>query len=326
MNPLKRVRKACEAVLVRLGLILIPCLPRRAVLGFARALGSAAFLLPLSLKRIGRANLDIAFGDTRSADEKKRILRQSYQTFAQVMLDICWFARNASERIPRHVHFDPELEKRLFQKKAHICVTAHMGNWEFLGHAVSLRGYPLNSVAAPLVNPAVDVLFNRIRQVSGQRIIPRQGALRSMIRILREEGKVGLLLDQNTRLSEGGIYIDFFGLPALMTDAAAALAIRTHTDILFGFCIPQPDGTYVVRTAPGITPPAPDAHHPKGQARRLTEEIAAVTERQIRENPGAWLWMYKRWKYIPTDREPSEYPFYARRPMTDTRLATPDTL
>ena len=44
-----------------------------------------------------------------------------------------------------------------------------------------------------------------------------------------------------------------------------------------------------------------------------TRDIAAAMEKVVRKHPEQWLWIYKRWKYIPDSRSEDEYPFYARR-------------
>ncbi len=312
MSFLKPLRKRFEVLLTRFALWFVPRLPRRAVLLLARMAGTMAYVFSIRLRNVARANLDIAFGDTRSQAEKRRILRACSQTFALVMLDIFWFAKDTHRRIREQVTFDPAMAE-LFQKKAHLCVTAHLGNWELLGHAVSVSGYPLSSVAAPLINPPVDEYLARMRRVSGQIIIQREGAIRAMVRTLKQDGKVGLLLDQNTAPAEGGIFVDFFGLPAPISDAASSLALKTGAEILFGFCIPRRDGTYYVHTAPKLVPAEIPGEDKESRVRALTEAIAQTIEQAIRAHPEAWLWMYKRWKHIPPGRDAEGYPFYAKR-------------
>lgn len=262
---------------------------------------------------MAEANMDIAYGTGLSTRKKRELLKEAYGTFALVMLDVFWFSRDTTNRARHHTTFDPVLASHLFKKQAHLCVTAHLGNWELLGHAVSARGFPLSSVAAPLVNPEVDRQLSAVRKQSGQLLIPREGALRGMLRTLKHDGKVGLLLDQNTPPADGGVFVDFFGLPVPVSDAAAALALKTGTPILFGFCIPGKDGTYHVHSAPVILPTdalGEDAHE---RAVWITRRIADTIEKAIRQHPGAWLWMYRRWRYIPDGVDPARYPFYAKR-------------
>jgi Kdo2-lipid IVA lauroyltransferase/acyltransferase len=316
MSALKRWRKRVEVGLMRLALALVPRLPRRLVVALARGIGTLMALLPLALRRVGMANLDLAFGDGISPADKRALLRRSCQTFALVLLDVFWFSRHTRERVLAHTRFDPALDQELFQDKAHLCITGHLGNWELLGHAVSVRGYPLHSIAAPLVNPGVEPYLEAIRTRSGQVIFSKAGAVRAMLRTLKQNGKVGLLLDQNTAPDQGGRFVSFFGVPAPMSDAAIALAQKTRTDIVFGFCIPDEQGEYYVHTVDPIPvnqlAQLPDGATPEETLTQGCQLIADRLETAIRAHPQAWLWMYKRWKFIPPGAAPDAFPFYAR--------------
>lgn len=318
----KRLRKAAEVQLTRLALGLVPRLPRRAALALARGLGGLAYLLATGSRRIGWQNLDLVYGQRRSRREKAAILRKSFQTFARVLVDVFWFARSPRERLAQYVRFDEPTREKLARTPL-ICVTGHLGNWETLGQAVANAGFPLHSVAAPLNNPAVDELFIPARQLSGQRILSSQGALRKLLHILRGHGRFAILLDQNTKPSEGGVFVPFLGLPAPVSTGAALLAARTGSNLLFGYALPQPDGTYRV-IAPHWIPAEDVAAMPeKGPALvdALTVRIVRYTEQAILDYPGSWLWMYKRWKYVAPGRERSAYPAYAK-PLPETERPT----
>ena len=66
-------------------------------------------------------------------------------------------------------------------------------------------------------NEAVNRLFIELRERTGQTIIPQQGALRTLIARFRNNGKAAFVLDQNTSELEGGIRINFLGLPMLVS-------------------------------------------------------------------------------------------------------------
>lgn len=264
------------------------------------------------MKRIGLSNLHCAYGSTLSSDEKSRILLESYQTFARTLLDIFWFSRDSANRIRKYVDMT-EAQKVLQEGKATICVTAHMGNWEILGQAIVVAGYPLASVAAPLINPVVDAYVLRARAAQGQEIIPREGAVRGMLKRLKGGGKVGALMDQNTLPREGGVWVNFYGQPVPVASATAALSLMTGAELVFGFCLPKKDGSYFIRIPSSI--PAPLNANARDEATQieLTQAIMGKIEEAIRETPGAWLWAYKRWKYIPQGTDPAPYPFYAKQ-------------
>jgi len=115
---------------------------------------------------------------------------------------------------------------------------------------------------------------------------------------------VALVLDQHIRPSEGAVWVRFFGHSAAMSPAATLLARRFHAALLPAFCVALPDGRYRAF-----------AHEPLRveEGLDLNQAIADAFEREIRLQPGQWLWMYKRWKYIPPGEKETDYPFYARR-------------
>ncbi len=304
------IRARLEYALALTAFAVLPRLPRGIITRLAYFLGSAGFLFSRKLRRIGLANLDVAFGKSRSPSEKQCILKHSFQSFSLVMLDTFWFSRRSAERIKRHVRFSPAFDA-LFQAKPHVCFTAHYGNWEVMGMSVTARGWPLHSVAKTLKNPWVDRLFIEARRSTGQQIIKREGAIRAMLRILQDGGKIALVLDQNTREKHGGQFFPFFGLPVLVATAPAAMAIKTKTDVFIGMMTPQPDGSYLGDFGKEI-PIAPFLDMPPAEgADALTAKITGELEEFLRHQPDHWLWTYKRWKYIPSGAEREGYPPYA---------------
>jgi KDO2-lipid IV(A) lauroyltransferase len=314
----RTLRAGPELWLARLALRVVPRLSRPALCWIARALGAAAYRFGgARTRRVAEANLALVFPE-RSEAERRRILKRSIRSFALSMLDVFWLARGAERKIDSLVELDPSYE-RLFRPGPMICVTAHMGNWEALGMAISHRaGEPLASVAATIKNKRVNDLFVNLRRVTGQEVVPRKGAVRALLKTLRAGRKIALVMDQNTKPVEGGIFVDFLGRPAPVSTAPALLALRTGAPIVIGVALPTPDGRY--KTLPLIDVPVPQ---PDGDAeaavRAITARIADELSALIRAHPEAWVWSYKRWKIRPPAARAEDYPFYAR-PLHATDL------
>lgn len=323
MNTAHPFRRHLEIALVHIGRLAVAPLPRRAVLLLARVLGGLGYATLGRLKPVALANLDLALGPDVSADEKRRILRAACRNFALVALDLFWFSRRTRRRIDRWVRFGFDPASYFAKERGPlICVTGHFGNWEVLGMAMSHAGYPLSSVATPLKNPAVDDMLIAMRETTGQTVIHRDGALKRLLSILRDGGRIALLLDQNVQLHEGGVFMDFFGLPATMSPAGGLLACHTGADVAIGFCLPEPDGRYVVRVEPRMAPPPVRRGHTHEATEALNRSILDVYERIIREHPAYWLWMYKRWKHIRPGDDPGRYLFYSS-PTPEPKSADP---
>lgn len=300
------VRHRIEAFLFDVAMVLIPRMPRAVVVATAQAASIVAWVFDRRDRRIAMANLDLAFGEALDRRAKRRIVVRSFRTFAQVGLDYFWFARNSRERVERYVTGDATIRRWLGRQSA-IAVTAHFGNWEILGQWAALNGTSLVSVAKPIRNPRIDRRVNVLRQKSGQRIVAREGALKNLLRVLRGGGTVALLLDQDTRVEEGGVFVNFFGVPAPVSSAAARLADKTEVPIVFAFCRREEGGRYTVYAQELLTPESF-----KGlSAEVVTQRIASRIEEEIRRYPDQWLWMYKRWKRRLPGFDVRRYPFYA---------------
>ena len=283
-----------------------PRLSRATVVALARFLGWVAWHVARRDRRVALANLDLAFGVGLSRRQKHAVALESFRTFARVALDYFWFSRDGAERACRYVALDESVMPWL-EEGALIAVTAHFGNWEILGQVAARRGVPLASVAKPVRNPLVDAEVNKLREASGQSIIPRAGALKSLVRILKNGGKVALVLDQDTRVTEGGVFVDFFGVQVPVSSAPAALALKLEIPIVPAFSLYEGGGRF---RSYALAPLMPATIRGKTVA-EITQLITTAIEQEIRRVPGQWLWMYKRWKRRMPGVDPSRYPFYA---------------
>lgn len=286
---------------------------------WARRLGNLAYALSAHLRRVGLANLDLAYGPRLDGEEKKRILRRSFQNSVLVALDLFWFGRDTRKRLSDWVVFDEAANATFGASHAQVIITGHLGNWEVYGQAVAARGHPLMSVASPLANATVDRLLVRQREQSGQIIVPRVGAVLKLLRHLKRGGQTALLLDQNTKPSEGGIFVNFFGLPVPVATAAAALAARTGAGLSFGYCLPDDEGRYHATISAVLPTSSFPAGEPASVAAALTSRLTVMAEDAVRSHPEFWAWTYKRWKHVPPWMPREVYPFYAK-PLSASEL------
>ena len=302
----RRIRFRIEDVLFALALFGIPRLPRSWVVALAKGMGALAYHVDRRDRRIALANLDLAYGGGLTPQAKRDIVRNVFRNFALTMLDYFWFSRHSGERIRRYVEVD-EASIPWLSWGPLVAVTAHLGNWEVFGHTAMSYGAALVSVAKPVKNPMIDRRINRLREASGQRIVPRAGALKALVRVLRDKGTVALLLDQDTRVEDGGLFVPFFGVPVPISGAATWLAIRMEVPLVMAYCCHQGGGRYRCYVRNVFRPEALKGRDPG----EVTAQIGVMLEEEIRRDPAQWLWTYKRWKRrmpgVPRER----YPFYA---------------
>lgn len=306
----RRLAAIPQAVLLGVGLLFVPYLTRG---GERRLANAIAWLLCRPLfrwYRYARTNVDLAFGDRLSDGEKDRIVRESFRSTALVLTDYLWFSRRTRERVARHCEIGDETVRRWVEGDfAGTFVTAHFGNWELAGLMVASRGRRLWSVYRPLGCAAVSRWMRRFRGRAGQRIIPREGAMRGVLRALRQRDVVALLLDQHVSVTEGAAYLDFFGLPATFSTAVGTLSHRLRTPVLV--CAAVRDGerdAYVLRTVREFSAEETARTDPLD----LTRGIVRAYEEMIRRHPEQWVWAYRRWKRWQPGDDPKRFPWYAR--------------
>ena len=206
----------------------------------------------------------------------------------------------------------PGFRETMAGRTARVGVTGHFGNWELIGRYWALQCGSTMSVAMPLKNAAVDALLQRMRENTGQQVVPREGALKKLVRHLRAGGTVGLLLDQNTAPDEGGVFVEFFGKPVAVSPAAGILAPMTGAEIIFAYALPGADGTYRGELT-HVIPAAEIAALERGRAaQELTQRVTTFYEEAIRSRPECWLWSYKRWRHIPEGMAREGFPDYAK--------------
>lgn len=273
-------------------------LPWRTGRSVARLSGDLAYLLDRpQRKRNALANLMRAF-PSLSRTEGKRTLRAVYGHVMESILDGLNFSRFAQ-------HWDAAdlLECVGFEKldglprqTGVIFVTGHVGHWEVLGSASLLVGYPVWSMGRGLRHPLVDRYVRKLRESTGQRILPKRGALRSIIRLLRRGENVAFLIDQDARRE--GVFVDFFGRPASTTVSPARISIYTGAPIAFVYArrIGGQARFRVVLTDVVVPRRGNDA---RAEARRITQRLTRDLEEVVRQAPEQWLWLHRRWKTYP---------------------------
>ena len=304
------LRSVPEVMLVETAQIIIPRISRKSELRLSRCLGRTFCFLAIRSRRIAMANLDIVYGDSKTREEKQRILRASFKNAAQILLDYFWFSRNPEERVVQYCHMGDEVtEQWVSGDFPGILVTAHLGNWELGGQLIAIRGRPILSVYRPIGARKTQNALLKFRKASGMKLLPREGAVLGMLRALRANSLVGVILDQHTDLKDGGIYFDFFGVPATFSNAVGTVAHRMNVPIcVFGLKYDGDADDYTLKSYKVISAAEAASMAPE----EITGQIVSVMTQMILDNPEQWFWMYRRWKRYRPDDDRSKFPFYSK--------------
>jgi Kdo2-lipid IVA lauroyltransferase/acyltransferase len=251
------------------------------------------------LRRIARLNLAMALPELDPA-RRESIADGTFRSIGRLLLAVARFPSMHASNINAWIGYEG-LEHFAEAKQAGrgvLVATAHLGNWELSAFAHAMMTEPMNVMVRPLDNRLIDRLVEDRRTVSGNRLIFKRDAARSVLKALRSNEAVGVLIDQNTSENEG-VFVDFFGKPACAGTGFVKLAYRSQAPVVPGFALwDQDKKRYVLRFFPAI--------ELTGDERADTQRIHAFLEQTIRQYPDQWMWIHRRWKTRP----PGEAPIY----------------
>lgn len=264
---------------------------------FYIAKGLALFLYSIDTKhrKIANVNLMLAYGDTLSDKKKKAIVKGAYLNLVLLLID---FIRNqgiSREALLKKVTFKNEqiLEDALAAGRKIILVTAHYGNWELLPLSLAAKFGPLTGVGRKLDSYVMDNILKQNREQFDIDMLDKKGAMKDMIRVLKNDRLLGLLVDQNTSENQG-ILVNFFDKPVRHTPSAAILARRFDALIIPAFITTEDINQYKITFYKPI-----ETAKTEDKEKDILDSVqkqAKITEEIIRQKPEEWFWLHKRWK------------------------------
>ena len=294
---MKRARQYIEyQILMGIG-FLIRGLPRSVILRLGRLVGDFIYYCVPVRKKITLDHLEQAFPE-KSSKEIRKIARGTYQNLGMNVLEHLRIPTLSSEDIRGIVELADEdiLVQALERERGVIIVGGHFGNWEYSSSAVSANGYRFGVVVAEISNKYLNKKINEHREATGGEMITK-GSAKAVVRILKENGSVGMLIDQNQK--RGGTFVDFFGRQCSTVKGPAVLALKTGASLLFFASLRQPDGTIKAILEPvevdyDVGPTEENIHN-------ITQHCTSRLEHYTRLYPDQWFWMHRRWRTRPPE-------------------------
>jgi len=284
-----------EALLVRAGLGLFRMLPLAAASRFggavARAIGP---LIPVS--KVADKNLASAMPELNAA-ERRAVIADVWENLGSTVAELARIGElQQTESGPGYfvTGWDEHVAPALAKGGPSILFTGHIGNWEIIPPAAFSRGMDLGFMYRAASNALVDELILGLREANFKRkviMFPKGGTgARQAYAHMMRGGHLGMLVDQKL---DNGIAAPLFGRPAMTTPAMASFAIKFKCPVF---------PVHVVRVGPArlhmiceAPMEIPSTGNKDADVLTMTMEMNRILEKWIREKPGAWLWLHRRW-------------------------------
>jgi Kdo2-lipid IVA lauroyltransferase/acyltransferase len=300
----KRAKRSARAAVVRGTVRVMSALPLPAGLALGGLVGRLAWLLGPGQRRDMRASLAAAFPEM-SAAERDAVGRACLAHLGWLGAEMVALAGRPG-RVERYVEVPEEAQAAIGaarrRGKGIVLVLGHIGNWELTSRLSPLLA-PFGVIAKRSWHRSIDGLAERARAAGGITTLWRGDTStgRSMLRLLKAGGTLGMLIDQDIA-SVQSVHVPFFGRPAATPRGAADLALRFGAAVLVVTCHRRGrrpgDGHVLEVTEVPYDPAPPDT---EAEVVRLTAACVRLQEEAIRRHPAEWVWMHRRWKSRPPE-------------------------
>lgn len=265
--------------------------------GFFTGLAKLAHTIDKRHRRVVRQNLLFAFEGNIKEEKIDEITRYCYRNLMLNFLQVCENRRIKKSRLQKMVTFEnlEIVETARRDDRPIIFISAHYGNWELGAAATAALIMPTTSIHKKLNNPWFDRYLRGSREHLHMHMAEKTGAVKALMKALKNKEAVSLLVDQNINPRES-IVVDFFGKSVTQTSAPAFLARKFDAVVIPAFIHTDDEKHHTVRfEAPIPTPKTDDA---EADVLIATQRQSDAVERAVRAEPKYWFWCHKRWKTL----------------------------
>ena len=241
--------------------------------------------------------LSFAYGEEKSLQERKEIVRNCFRNFSRDMLDLIYYLDHRDD-LRKNFEFEGKehLDAVLKKGKGAVILSAHFGNFISMFLRLIQEGYKINVVTRKARDGYFEKYISNFRNSNALNTIYADSGRQSIgksIKALRANEMLIILLDQNYG-RHGGVFVDFFGKKAATATGPLIFSTRTQAPILPMFPVYQGNRKHKIIIEPPIKMIQSDSEE------ALVENISRLTqviERYVRKYPDQWGgWMHKRWK------------------------------
>ena len=298
MEPKKRIKYKVLYWLVKFLIRLSTAFPRKWTVNFFGTLGRLAFTFAKTSKKRTIRNLTMAYGKEKSADEIEAMAAAVYENIGRNFADVVrLFEVKELSKLEKILDTEglEHLDNAYKKGKGVVCLTCHLGPFEFTAANIVLRGYPTMVIGTRMKDPRLDQILVENRTSRGIENIYRGEETIRLIRGLKSGKVVCILIDQDTKVKS--TFVDFYGIQAKTPIGATVLALKTDAAVVPMAVTRGADGRHKM-----VFKPALDVLKTGDYDKDLvtnTELFSKSLEDFIRQHPTQWMWMHPRWKTRP---------------------------
>lgn len=279
-----------EYLFLRAVALFVTLIPYTLAVSLGRAVGTLLFLVMKKRKKMTFENLRASFPE-KSERDLQYIARSAFQNMAQIAIEFVCIPKLVRKKFIR-ISNTQNVWNSLKKGRGLILIVSHLTNWEVMAVAAGIDKMPIHAIGRPLKNPYVYEYVKRLRGWTGLQSVDKEGAIRDTVKLLKKNQIVCFLIDQHER--QGGVRVNFFGRPCYSSGLPARIATKWDVPVVATFCYRD---KYEILTTDFEGPfNLVRIGDEEADVQANTQQFVNAIERRVKERPGEWLWMHRRWR------------------------------
>jgi KDO2-lipid IV(A) lauroyltransferase len=246
----------------------------------------------LSLSNRARISLKKCFPDITPIETEK-IVTEMWDNYGRLISEYVHADAFWNGKTLKHIELvgAEHLKTLKDDGKPGIIFTAHTGNWQMITLAAQSVGFDLTQMYRAANNPWVDALMLKCQKLAVKNVITKKkSGPKDLLSLIRRGDHALLLVDQ--KMGEG-VAVPFLGRDAMTAKGVARLYLNQDCPLLPARSERLSDSTFRVTFYPPVT------FTPQGDQQKDIYDLLLHINNQIsewiKERPGQWLWVHRRW-------------------------------
>jgi len=287
MKPLGSIPQEIRYRASLLVLALVRFLPYVLIMTLFRFFAVLAFFLDPYHRKVAGIQMRSALG----LAHVRLLVLKVFMNQAEILVDTVRYAYMSDEEIRNKVKVEGKqhLDTALSNGRGIMMITGHIGNWEIISHIPRVLGIQFCVMADVRKDKRLESIVDRIRSRSGATILPPKGKALMLIKELKKDHTIGMVVD-NRGEKKDGLLCNVFGMPAPTNPAPAFIAIKGNALVLPVYAIKQ-RGSYRIR----FSKAAGTFGIGETAMRHLSDFMQSWVSSVVKEHPHQWFWLYSRW-------------------------------
>jgi KDO2-lipid IV(A) lauroyltransferase len=226
-----------------------------------------------------------------SEKQRKAIIVEMWDNLGRVFAEGFHLRRIMDDPARYRILREAELRELVGQRKGFVYVSLHSGNWELCVLGPMRAGLRLAGLYRAVNNPFVDAYVRKIRQpLYAAGLLPKsRETARRCMKLMRAGSTIAMLADLR---EVSGVPVPFLGRPAPSSRFPALLSIAHDVPILAGRVLRRAGARFEFDWR--LIEPARGGSRDENIG-ATTALIQSCLEAWVRERPGEWMWVQRRW-------------------------------